>query len=82
MGSEVGVSVGFEVGFEVGRAVVREVGLTDVGGDLDSIGASVTGAGVTGERVGSLVTFARVGLNEGSPVGLHTSMYLQAESAS
>jgi hypothetical protein len=76
MGSEVVVS-----GVDDGRAVVREVGLTETGSDLDSIGASVTGAG-TGESVGLFLTFARVGLNEGSPVGLHTSMNLQAESAS
>lgn len=77
MGSEVVIS-----GVDDGLAVVREVGLTDAGSDLDSIGASVTGADVTGESVGLLVTGACVGLNEGSSVGLHTSMYLQAESAS
>jgi hypothetical protein len=71
MGSEVGGSVDLDVGCAE---------LTDVGSDLDSIGASVTG--VTGESVGSPEAGGSVGLNEGSPLGLHTLMYLQAEYAS
>jgi hypothetical protein len=73
MGSEVGGSVDLDVGCAE---------LTDVGSDLDSIGASVTGASVTGESVGSPEAGGSVGLNEGSPLGLHTLMYLQAEYAS
>jgi len=73
MGSEVGGSVDLDVGCAE---------LTDVGSDLDSIGTGVTGACVTGESVGTPEAGESVGLNGGSPVGLHTSMYLQAKNAS
>ena len=64
----------------VGAGVTVRVG-TDV-----SIGAGVTGAGVTVDGIGMGVMIvsigAAVGLSVGASVGLHTSMTLQESSAS